>query len=57
MTVSGWMVMLVSIGGVTLFFLWCIWKVLSTKGETGHIHGFEVEPKDVEAGRDDQEKR
>jgi len=44
MNTGGWLVMLLSVGGVTLLFVWCIWKVFTTKGETEHIHGFEVEP-------------
>jgi ABC-type nickel/cobalt efflux system permease component RcnA len=28
MTTAGWITMLVSVGGVTLFFLWCVWRVL-----------------------------
>lgn len=47
MTLAGWIVMLASVGGVTALFAWSIWKVVSTKGETEHIHGFEVEPTDV----------
>ncbi|MBC2601354.1 hypothetical protein [Puniceicoccus vermicola] len=48
MSPGGWIVLLASVGGVTALFIWCIWKVLTTKGETEHMHGFEVEPSDVE---------
>ncbi|MEM0966760.1 MAG: hypothetical protein AAGJ81_11480 [Verrucomicrobiota bacterium] len=38
--------MILSVGGVTILFAWCIWKVISTKGETERVHGFEVETPD-----------
>lgn len=47
MSWGGWTVMLISVGGVVLLFGWCIWKVLTTKGETEHLHGFEVDPPDL----------
>lgn len=47
MNAGGWLVMLVSVGSVTALFIWCIWKVLTTKGETDHLHGFEVDPPDI----------
>jgi hypothetical protein len=28
MTPAGWCIMLLSVGGVTLLFLWCLWRVL-----------------------------
>lgn len=28
MTTGGWIIMLVSVGGVTVFFVWCVWRVL-----------------------------
>jgi hypothetical protein len=39
MTTSGWLIMLTSVGSVTLLFAWCIWKVLATHGEAEHLHG------------------
>jgi heme/copper-type cytochrome/quinol oxidase subunit 2 len=39
MTFWGWIIMLVSVLSVTLLFGWCIWKVLTTRGETEHLHG------------------
>jgi len=35
-----------SVGGVTGLFVWCIYKVLSTPGETEHMHGVEFETPD-----------
>lgn len=46
MTLGGWLIMLVSVGSVTILFIWCIWKVLTTPGETEHMHGFEFETPD-----------
>jgi len=53
MTVGGWLVMLFSVGSVTALFLWCLWKVLTTKNETERIHGFEGEPEDFRQDRKD----
>jgi len=47
MNFAGWIVMFVSIGTVSLIFFWSIYKVVSTPGETDHIHGFEKKPPDV----------
>jgi len=30
MTLGGWIVMLLSVISVTVVFLWCLWKVLTT---------------------------
>lgn len=38
MTVGGWIIMVLSVGFVTLLFGWCLWKVLSMPGSTQHIH-------------------
>lgn len=39
MTAGGWFVMFVSVGGVLTLFLWCLWKVLTTPRDDGHLHG------------------
>jgi hypothetical protein len=49
MNIGGWIIMLLSVGTVSLLFGWCIWKVLTTPGETEHIHGFEFETPDEKA--------
>ncbi|MGC1481425.1 MAG: hypothetical protein WA771_13055 [Chthoniobacterales bacterium] len=49
MTLGGWIVMLISVSAVTTLFVWCIWKVLTTPGETERIHGTEFHPPDDEA--------
>jgi hypothetical protein len=46
MTPGGWIVMILSVGSVTVLFLWCLWKVLSTPEETEKLHGFPLENPD-----------
>ena len=46
MTIGGIITMVISVGGVSLLFGWCLYKVLSTPGETEHIHGFEFKTPD-----------
>lgn len=41
MTTGGWIIMLLSVSSVTLLMGWCIYKVLSTPGETEHLRGIE----------------
>lgn len=41
MNLGGWIIMGLSTGGVTILFLWCIYKILSTPEESEHLHGFE----------------
>lgn len=53
MNAGGWLILILSVGTVTTLFVWCIWKVLSTPGETEHIHGFEIETPDEIADRRD----
>lgn len=57
MTLGGWLIMLLSVGGTTLFFLWTVAKVLRTPGETEKVHGFEVETPDEKAQRERRQKR
>jgi hypothetical protein len=46
MNTGGWIIMSLSVGTVSVLFTWCIWKVLTTPGETEHMHGFEIETPD-----------
>jgi len=46
MSAGGWLIMFLSVGGVLLLFGWCVYKVLTTPGETEHVHGFEIETPD-----------
>jgi len=49
MTVGGWIVMLLSVGGVTSLLGWCIYKVVSTPGSSGHLHAqADIETPDTE---------
>lgn len=38
MTHGGWIVMILSVGGMTGLLSWCVYKVLSTPGSTEHLH-------------------
>ena len=38
MTTSGWIVMLLSVTGMSVLMLWCIAKVITTPGSTEHLH-------------------
>jgi len=44
MTAGGWVMMILSVGAVTLFFAWCLYKVLTTPQSTEHIHS----PSDID---------
>lgn len=48
MTLSGWIIMALSVGSVSALLIWCIVKVLCTPEETEHVHGFEQTPPDAE---------
>lgn len=55
MTFGGWIVMVLSIGGSTGFFAWCIWRVLRPPGSTHKMHGVldtetEIEEKERRKG-------
>jgi len=43
MTLGGWIIMFISVGTVSGLFAWCLWKVLTTPGESEHMHGFGTE--------------
>jgi hypothetical protein len=46
MTLSGWIILVFSVGTVLAVFLWCLWLVISTPSEIENVHGFENEPPD-----------
>jgi hypothetical protein len=49
MTAGGWVVMLLSVGGVTTLLAWCVYKVITTPGSTEHLHSqADIETPDVE---------
>lgn len=49
MSTGGWIIMALSVGGVSTLFAWSIFKVLSTPGESNKVHGFEFETPDEAA--------
>lgn len=51
MSFGGWIIMALSVGGVSALFAWCIYKVLTTPGESDRVHGFEIETPDEAADR------
>ena len=52
MTIGGWIIMLLSVGAVTVLFFWCVVKVLTTPGDSEKLHGFEFETPDEKTGFD-----
>lgn len=38
LTTGGWTIMILSVGFVAGLLGWCVWKVVSTPGETEHLH-------------------
>jgi len=40
MTQGGWITMIISVSAVSLLFLCCIWRVLTSK-PPAHVHGIE----------------
>jgi hypothetical protein len=48
MTWGGWLTMILSVGFVSILFVWCVWKVLFSVQDEGHIHGME----DIDKGED-----
>ena len=52
MTTGGWVIMIGSVGFVTLLFVWCIVKVFTTPQATQRLHGAkDIEPPDVRQER------
>jgi hypothetical protein len=37
-TVAGWIVMILAVGGMTGLLIWCVYKVISTPGASSHLH-------------------
>jgi hypothetical protein len=49
MTLGGWIMLLLAVGGMTIFLLWCIYKVITTPGASEHVHSqADIAPKDLE---------
>lgn len=52
MTLGGWLIMVVSVGGMTLLLGWSIYKVVATPGSTEHLHSqADIETPDIERDR------
>ena len=49
MTTGGWIIMLISVGGVVALLTWCVYKGITTPGEASKLHGFEAETPDETA--------
>ncbi|MBV6498239.1 MAG: hypothetical protein CJBNEKGG_00458 [Prosthecobacter sp.] len=47
MTLSGLLVMLLSVGTVCILFAWCVFKVLTTPQETEKVHAVELHTPDM----------
>lgn len=47
MTTAGWLIMLISVGAVSLLFGWCLFRVLFRRPPLDHLHGLNIEPPDV----------
>jgi hypothetical protein len=59
MTLAGWIVMLLSVGGTTTFFFWCIRRVLRPPDSTDTMHGVldtELEIEEAERQRRREER-
>lgn len=49
MMLTGWIFMIVAVGGMTSLLGFCIYKVLKTPGATEHLHSpADIDTKDVE---------
>lgn len=49
MTIAGWTIMILAVGGVSLFLIWCVGKVLSNPDTPSHLHSsVDIEPNDLD---------
>jgi len=47
MTLAGWILMLIAVGGMSTFLGYCIYLVVETPGSTEHMHSQpDIEPPD-----------
>ena len=56
MTAGGWVTMIISVGFVTGLFAWCIYKVMTTSGESEKMHGFEFETPDEKEAHENKNR-
>ncbi|MFW6059680.1 MAG: hypothetical protein ACODAQ_05830 [Phycisphaeraceae bacterium] len=38
LTPGGWIMMVLAVGGMSVFLAWCVYKVVSTPQATEHLH-------------------
>lgn len=48
MTTAGWIIMLLSVGSVTVLFAWCLYRVLAYKPPVEKMHGLNIDTQDIE---------
>lgn len=48
MTLGGWIVMLLSVGGATGLLAWCLYKVFTTPGSEEHLGQVEIHTPDMD---------
>lgn len=54
MSAAGWVIMIGSVGGVTIFLLWCVAKVLGSTRTGDKVHGpLDIVPPDVQKEKND----
>lgn len=52
LTVGGWVIMVLSVGFVTILTSWSIYKVLTTPGSEAHVHSqADIQTPDIENDR------
>ena len=49
MTIAGWIIMLASVGGTTVWTIWCLIKVLRTPQEPDKLHGIDLHTPDQDS--------
>jgi len=61
MSLDGWIVMLLSVGGTTALFFWCIRRVLGPPDRTGKVRGvldtkLEIEEEERKRWREERDR-
>ncbi len=50
MTTGGWVIMALALAGMTGLLCWCVYKVVSTPGSSGHLHSqVDIDTHDLDA--------
>lgn len=45
---GGWITLILSVGGVTFLFGWCIYRVLASEKLPGEMHGMNIDTQDTQ---------